>query len=83
MTNVLYATSFACDGIDKIGASTGDVGHGHAVVLQFGCVSGDFPCFIYEQPDLQFAVFQKLKPLSFMAESCLLVLVRLVVIAVN
>ena len=40
----MYATFFACDGVDHIGASARDFGH--AVVYQFGRMGGDFSCLL-------------------------------------
>ena len=82
MNGILYATSIACDSIDKIGASAGDFGR-HAVVLQFGCVTCDFPCFIDDWAVSAVCCVADVKTLSFVAEPCLLVLVRLVIIGVD
>lgn len=38
VANILYATGFACDGIDEVGAYAGNFGH--AAMLQLGCVTG-------------------------------------------
>ena len=46
LPNILYTTFSAGDGIDQIGASTGNFGH--AVVSQFGFIGKDFKHFIAE-----------------------------------
>ena len=47
LSNILYTTCSAGDGIDQIGTSAGYFGH--PVVSQFGCVGKDFTCFIDER----------------------------------
>ena len=76
MSNILYATLFACDSMDQIGASARTFCH--AVVYQFGHVGVIFLVLLMRGQYLQSGVLQKLKPLSYEADQCLLLLDRLV-----
>ena len=48
LSNILYATFFAGDGVDQIAAAARHFGH--AVVSQFGRVGKDFTHFVDERP---------------------------------